>query len=128
RRSLSVLSSSSWGWCTVCRAIAPLLSAALDCAVLHAFPTRRSSDLSAVNVTGLPASPLDVAVRVFVPAVVLRVQLPTVAIPLPFEGWGPRVKLTLDAAGAAVTVTLATGLPAPSRTITDGGEATALPA
>src|SRR5437016_2504694 len=36
----------------------------------------------AVNVTGLPESDPDVAVRVFGPAVVLSVQLPTVATPL----------------------------------------------
>src|SRR5438093_1136251 len=83
---------------------------------------------SAVNVTGLPVSPLDVAVRVFVPAVVLRVQLPTVAIPLPFVVWVPPLTLPLPAAGANVTVTPCTGLPLPSCTITDGGEATALPA
>src|SRR5205807_2060134 len=36
----------------------------------------------AVNVTGLPESDPDVAVKVFSPAVGLRVQLPTVATPL----------------------------------------------
>src|SRR5204862_127145 len=82
---------------------------------------------SAVNVTGLPASPLEVAVSVFVPAVVLRVQPPTVAIPLPFVVWVPPVTLPLPAAAAKVTVTPCTGLPLPSCTITDGGEPTALP-
>ncbi len=37
----------------------------------------------AVNVTGLPESEPEVAVRVFEPAVALNVQLPTVAMPLP---------------------------------------------
>src|SRR5438093_12966841 len=49
-------------------------------------------------------------------------------MPLPFVA--PLVGLTVPPPDVAVnvTVTLATGLPAPSRTITDGGEATALPA
>jgi len=38
----------------------------------------------AVNVTGLPARVPEVAVKVFAPAVLPRVQLPTVAIPLAF--------------------------------------------
>src|SRR2546425_9450591 len=80
------------------------------------------------NVAGLPVSPLDVAVSVLLPAVVLRVQLPTVAIPLPLVVWVPPVTLPLPAAGAKVTVTPETGLPLPSCTITAGGELTALPA
>src|SRR5439155_13513451 len=57
-----------------------------------------------------------------------RVQLPTVAVPLPCVVWVPLVTLPLPAAGANVTVTPCTGLPLPSCTITDGGELTALPA
>src|SRR2546427_12899103 len=56
-------------------------------------------------------------------SVVLRVQLPTVAIPLAVVVWVPPVTLPLPAAGAKVTVTPATGLPVPSCTITAGGEA-----
>src|SRR5881396_98669 len=37
----------------------------------------------ALKVTGLPLKPVEVAVSVFGPAVALRVQLPTVAMPLP---------------------------------------------
>src|SRR2546430_5736639 len=37
----------------------------------------------AVNVTGLPDKVPELAVNVFEPAVALRVQLPTVAMPLP---------------------------------------------
>src|SRR5207249_10542799 len=37
----------------------------------------------AVNVTGLPDKVPELAVNVFEPAVTLRVQLPTVAMPLP---------------------------------------------
>jgi hypothetical protein len=85
----------------------------------------------AVNVTGLPLipAPVAVAVSVFAPAAVLRVQLPTVAIPLAFVIWVPPVTLPLPppAPGANVTLTPATGFPAPSRTSTDGGEPTALP-
>src|SRR5436309_11613194 len=38
----------------------------------------------AVNVTGLPFNPVDVAVRVLAPAALPSVQLPTVAMPLAF--------------------------------------------
>jgi len=37
----------------------------------------------AVNVTGLPDKVPELAVNVFAPVVALRVQLPTVAMPLP---------------------------------------------
>src|SRR5881275_3418332 len=126
--SLAELPFASWSWTTGCWANATPFCALLDGAVVSASFVAAPAVPVAVKVTGLPVSPLDVAVRVFVPAVVLRVQLPTVAIPLPFVVWVPPVTLPLPAAGANVTVTLATGLPAPSRTITDGGEATALPA
>src|SRR5207249_9859416 len=52
---------------------------------LRSFPTRRSSDLPAVpvavKVTGLPARPAAVAVRVLVPAVELKVHEVAAAIP-----------------------------------------------
>src|SRR5947199_9113599 len=120
------LASSSWS--TGCWANATPLCPALDGAVVKATRPAAPAVPSAVNVTGLPVSPLDVAVSVLVPAVVLRVQLPTVAIPLPFVVWVPPVTLPLPAAGANVTVTPCTGLPLPSCTITDGGEPPALPA
>src|SRR5207253_3218491 len=120
------LASSSWS--TGCWANATPLCPALDGAVVKATRPAAPAVPSAVNVTGLPVSPLDVAVSVFVPAVVLRVQLPTVAIPLSFVVWVPPVTLPLPAAAAKVTVTPCTGLPLPSCTITDGGELTALPA
>src|SRR5438067_180388 len=82
----------------------------------------------AVNVTGLPVSDPDVAVRVLLPAVALSVQLPTVAMPLPLVVWVPPVTLPLPAAGVNVTATSATGFPFASFTITDGGELTAAPA
>src|SRR5207248_3288844 len=94
---------------------------------LPSFPTRRSSDLTAVpavadwlvglfaaiaaaapavpvavNVTGLPVSDPDVAVRVLLPAVALSVQLPTVAMPLPLVVCVPPVTLPLPAAGVNV--------------------------
>src|SRR5206468_816038 len=43
----------------------------------------------AVNVTALPASDPEVAVRVLLPAVALSVQLPTVATPLVLVVWLP---------------------------------------
>jgi len=77
----------------------------------------------------LPEIPVPdaVAVSVFAPAVVLSVQLPTVAIPLPFVVCVPPVTLPLPTAGLNVTLTPATGLPAASRTITVGGDLTAVP-
>src|SRR5881396_1300306 len=74
----------------------------------------------AVNVTGLPVSPLAVAVSVLVPAVVPSVQLPTLAMPLALVVWLAPVMLPLPGATANVTVTPPTGLPPPSFTITDG--------
>ena len=84
----------------------------------------------AVNVTGLPLIPLPAALAVSVsgPAVVESVQLPTVAMPLASVVWLAPVTLPLPGATANVTGTPATGLPLASRTITDGREATALPA
>ncbi len=82
----------------------------------------------AVNVTGLPVSDPDVAVRVFEPAVALNVQLPTVAMPLPLVVWLPPVTVPLPSAGVNVTATPATGFPFASFTITEGGELTAVPA
>src|SRR5207253_1110675 len=82
----------------------------------------------AVNVTGLPVSDPDVAVRVLLPAVALSVQLPTVAMPLPLVVCVPPVTLPLPTAGVNVTATSATGFPFASFTITDGGDVTAVPA
>ena len=85
----------------------------------------------AVKVTGLPPMPLPaaVAVSVFVSAVGPSVQEVTAAIPLAFVVTGV-VGLTVPPpeVTANVTATPATGLPAPSRMITAGGEATAVPA
>jgi hypothetical protein len=65
----------------------------------------------AVKVTGLPGRPLDVAVRVLVPAVVPNVQDVTAAMPLPLVVTGV-VGLTVPPpdATANVTATPATGL------------------
>src|SRR5213082_1314679 len=80
----------------------------------------------AVNVTGLPVSPLAVAVSVLVPAVVPSVQPPTAAMPLALVVWLAPVMLPLPAPTANVTDTPWTGLPFTSFTITAGGVATAL--
>src|SRR5206468_4927871 len=119
---LTGLPLASWSWSTGCWANATPLCPALDGAVVKATRPAAPAVPSAVDVTGLPVSPLDAAVRVLVRAVVLRIQLPTVAIPLPFVVWVPPVTLPLPAAGANVTATPATALPLPSCTITDGGE------
>src|SRR5205807_2214982 len=81
----------------------------------------------AVKVTGLPASDPDVAVSVFVPAVALRVQLPTVATPLVLVVWLPPVNVPFPVATANVTATPTTGFPFASLTTTDGGALTAVP-
>ena len=85
----------------------------------------------AAKITGLPLSvPGDgVAVSVFGPAIGLSVQEVTVAIPsapVAIGVAGSTVPLFTPAAN--VTGTSATGFPFASLTITDGGEATAVPA
>src|SRR5207302_453356 len=57
---------------------APVRFAALFPAIVVAAPAVPV----ALNVTGLPLKPVEVAVSVFGPAVALSVQLPTVATPL----------------------------------------------
>src|SRR5205807_2646100 len=59
----------------------------------------------AVNVTGLPVRPAALAVRVLAPAVVPRVQVPTVAMPLEFVVCSAPVTLPPPDAGANVTLT-----------------------
>ena len=80
--------------------------------------------------TGLPVipEPAALAVRVFGPAVVASVQVPTVAMPLASVIGLAAVTSPFPGATANVTATPATGLPLASRTITDGGEPTAVPA
>src|SRR5213595_2381992 len=79
------------------------------------------------NVTGLPCRAPDVAVSVFGPAVVPRVQLVTAATPLALVVWAAPVMPPPPVPGAKVTATPATGLPNASCTITAGGTATAVP-
>src|SRR5207249_863033 len=83
----------------------------------------------AVKVTGLPVSPLAVAVSEFGPTVGPSVHDVTAAIPFPPVVTGV-VGLTVPPpeATANVTLTPATGFPFASRTITDGSTATAVPA
>src|SRR5207253_9982444 len=84
---------------------------------------------AAVNATGLPASPVAVAVAVFCPAVALT--LPLLAAPpllAPVATGVVGVTVPLPGLAAKVTATPETGLPLASRTITDGGGVTAVPA
>src|SRR5450759_2190945 len=74
----------------------------------------------AVNVTGLPASPALVAVRVLAPTAGPNVQLPTVAIPLAFVVALKAVAEPPPEATAKVTLTPLTGLLLMSRTSTLG--------
>lgn len=85
----------------------------------------------AVKITGLPVMPLGdaVAVSVFGPAIVLRVQDVTVATPsVPVATGVAGSTAPLLRPVANVTSTPDTGLPFASVTITEGGEATAVPA
>jgi hypothetical protein len=82
----------------------------------------------AVKVTGLPVRPVAVAVSVLLPAPVPRVQLPIAAMPLALvvAGFVPP-RLPPPEATANVTLVPDTGLLNASRTMTDGGVATAVP-
>src|SRR5437588_285508 len=82
----------------------------------------------AVKVTGLPASPADIARSVSVLAVVPKVHEFTAATPLAFVVTAVvGFTLPLPASGVNVTATPGTGLLNWSRTITAGGVATAVP-
>src|SRR5439155_708972 len=77
----------------------------------------------AVNVTGLPASPVAVAVAVFCPAVALKVHDVAAAIPLaPVATGVGGVTVPLPGLAAKVTTTLLwlTGLPLASCSCTTG--------
>ena len=104
---------------TVAVWLSPLLTAMLP--ALPAVPV-------ALKLTGLPVSPDAAAVSLFPPAVVLRVQLPTVAMPPASVVWLAPVMLPLPGVTAKVTATPGTGLPLASFTITEGAICTAVPA
>ncbi|MBK6422321.1 MAG: hypothetical protein IPF77_08915 [Gemmatimonadetes bacterium] len=80
----------------------------------------------AVNVTGVRLPTW--AERWLVPAVPLRVQLPTVAMPEPLVSTLPLLTVPSPAVAVKVTVAPATGLPLTSTTRTEGAGATAVPA
>src|SRR3989475_5101616 len=123
------LASSSCS--TGCWANATPLCAALDGAVVKATRPAAPAVPSAVNVTGLPLipDPAAVAVSVFVPVVGPSVQEAAAAIPFaPVATAVVGSTVPLPDATRKVTATPCTRLPAPSRTITEGGEPTALPA
>ena len=81
----------------------------------------------AVNVKGEPVRPVLVAVNVLDPAVEPKVQLPTVAIPLPLVVAESPVPDPPPVATANVTLTPETGLLLASFTITLGAVETAVP-
>src|SRR2546426_2134057 len=112
---LTGLPLASWSWSTGCWVTPTPLCAALEGDVVKASRPAAPAVPSAVKVTGLPVipDPAAVAVSVLVPAVVLRVQLPTVAIPLAVVVWVPPVTLPLPAAGAKGPVAPASELPPP---------------
>src|SRR5947199_2758154 len=119
---LTGLPLASWSWSTGCWANATPLCAALDGAVVSASFVAAPAVPSAVKVTGLPLipDPAAVAVSVFVPTVVLSVQLPTVAIPLPFVVWVPPVTLPLPAAGEIGRASCSARVPLSSGTVPAG--------
>ena len=85
----------------------------------------------ALNVTGLPVSPVTVAVTVLTPAVVPSVQLVSVAMPLAFVATVAGLtglSTPPPAVIANTTLTPLTGLPPASVTRTLGGALAALPA
>ncbi len=82
----------------------------------------------ALKVTGEPLRPVLVAVRVLAPAVVPKVQLPTVAMPLALVAAEALVSEPPPLATAKVTFTPDTGLLLASLTMTLGAVATAVPA
>ena len=82
----------------------------------------------AVKATRLPERPADAAVKLFGPAVLPRVQPPTVAIPLVLVVCDAPVRLPPPEPTANVTATPAIGFPKRSVTSTAGGLPTADPA
>jgi hypothetical protein len=82
----------------------------------------------AVNVTGEPESPADVADKVFWPGTGPSVQLPTVAMPEPLVFWLAPVIDPPPPVTANVTATPETAPPCASVTFTAGATGTALPA
>src|SRR5438067_8386914 len=74
----------NWSWTITAGGVVTAVPTAAD----WLFPALTATDAAApavpvaVNVTGLPFSPVDVAGRVLVPAGLPSVQLPTVAMPL----------------------------------------------
>jgi hypothetical protein len=84
----------------------------------------------AVNVTGLPLSPLTVAETVLAPAVVPSVQVVSAAMPAPFVVTVPPLAgdvVPLPPVTVKVTTVPCTGLLKASRTNTAGGVATVAP-
>ena len=124
---LTGLPLASCSCTTGCWANGAPLCALLEGSVVIASFAAAPAVAVAVKVTGLPVSPVALAVSVLVPGVVPSVHDVTAAMPLPFVA--PLVGLTVPPPDVTVnvTVTSATGLPAPSRTSTDGGVATAVP-
>ena len=81
----------------------------------------------AVKVNGEPVRPVLVAVKVFVPAVVPRVQLPMAAIPRLLVVGVAKVTDPPPVATAKVTLTPLTGLPTALVTVTLTGVGNAVP-
>src|SRR2546422_1653515 len=122
------LPEPSCNWITgCCRKGTPLCALADGCVTI-ASRVALPAVAVAVNVTGLPPSVPDAAVRVLSPATVPSVHEVTAAIPSAPVVTG-LVGLTLPPPrpGANGTATPATGLPCWSFTIADGGIGTAVP-
>src|SRR5207302_3145926 len=125
---LTRLPDASCSWITGCCWKAIPLCTVPDGCVAMASRVAVPAVPVAVKVTGLPASDPEAAVNVFDPAVGPRVHAVTAATPsAPVVTGLVGVTLPPPVPGANVTATPATGLPSWSRTITDGGTATAVP-
>jgi hypothetical protein len=101
----------------------PLLEVSIVCAVA----TEQAALAVAVAVKVTAGKPAAVAVSVLVPVAAPSVQLPTVATPDAFVTCDPPVNVPPPLATANITVIPLTGLPFASRTVTEGGTATAVP-
>ena len=125
---LTGLPLASCSCTTGCWANGAPLCALLEGSVVIASFAAAPAVAVAVKVTGLPVSPVALAVSVLVPGVVPSVHDVTAAMPLPFVATLVGLTVPPPDVTAKATAIPDTGFPAPSRTITDGGVATAVPA
>src|SRR5207245_11074660 len=114
---LTGLPEASWSWITGCCGNGMPLWTVADGCVVIASRVAVPAVAVAVNVTGLPTSVPDVAVRVFGPATVPRIHVVTAAMPsAPVMTGVVGFTLPPPVPGANVTATPATAWPCRSAT------------